>query len=120
MSIKEAVLLEPFRLSGPGVVPEGEFVRPRFMERFARSLSARGIRIVSVSFYVLMLCMAVLPPLYLAVSGQRGPVLFGLPLVVAYFIANAAMLGIGLAILYRIEDLRGGLDEVRFEGAETS
>jgi len=88
------------------------------MREFARSLTPRSIMTGSVVLYAVVLVMVLFPPAYMSVSGMRNPVILGLPFVVFYYIFNAALLGVGLTVLYRIEDLRGELDERRIEEGE--
>ena len=46
------------------------------------------------------------PPFYLAAGGQRALVL-GMPLAIAYWLIDAVLLVAGIALLMRVERLRG-------------
>lgn len=85
------------------------------MKRFAQSLSRKDILTGSMVIYAVVLVMVLFPPIYLAVSGTRNPIILGFPFAVFYYILNAVILGVGLTFLFHIEDLRGELDEARLE-----
>ena len=50
--------------------------------------------------------LAVFPPFYLAAGGQSALVL-GMPLAIAYWLIDAVLLVAGIALLMRVERLRG-------------
>ena len=52
------------------------------------------------------LLLAVFPPFYLAAGGQSALVL-GMPLAIAYWLIDAVLLVAGIALLMRVERLRG-------------
>ncbi len=80
------------------------------MKDFIRALDRRIITLFFGGIYALTLIFALFPPLYLWASGS-GVVILGLPLPIAYWLVDALVLGLGLWGLYRVEDIRGELDE---------
>ena len=50
------------------------------------------------------LLLAVFPPFYLAAGGQSA---LGMPLAIAYWLIDAVLLVAGIALLMRVERLRG-------------
>ncbi|WP_414448547.1 hypothetical protein AB4851_04080 [Burkholderia sp. 22PA0099] len=71
--------------------------------------SKRGaIRVAFGIYFFLLLMMALFPPLYLGVSGSTRLV-FGVPLPIFYWIANAVLVGLGCWALYVTEGLTGEL-----------
>lgn len=74
-----------------------------------------SIKNVAVGCYLcVLLVMALFPPLYLSVSGSRSLVL-GIPLPIFYWLMIAALLGIGLWLVYLAECALGEIphDEVQ-------
>ena len=65
------------------------------MKDFIRALDKRTINIFFGGIYALALILALFPPLYLSASGS-GVVILGLPLPIAYWLADALVLGLGL------------------------
>ncbi|WP_423822125.1 hypothetical protein V5738_17515 [Salinisphaera sp. SPP-AMP-43] len=61
-------------------------------------------------YFLALLLMAVFPPFYLAVSGSQILVL-GIPLPFFYWILIAALLCLGVALLYCYEQARGEIPE---------
>jgi len=80
------------------------------MKEFIRKRRRRTIVIFFLSVYAVALVFALFPPLYLAGSGIRTPVL-GIPFSIMYWIFDWAVLGLGLWGFYVVEDIRGELDE---------
>ncbi|GAA1279121.1 hypothetical protein GCM10009609_48200 [Pseudonocardia aurantiaca] len=80
------------------------------MKSYIRSLPSAAIETAFGIVYAVSLLMALFPPLYLAASGVRASVL-GIPVAIAYWIADAALIGLALWAKYAIEDVRGELDE---------
>jgi uncharacterized membrane protein (DUF485 family) len=80
------------------------------MKEFIRNRRRRTIVIFFLSVYAVALVFALFPPLYLAGSGIRTPVL-GIPFSIMYWIFDWVVLGLGLWGFYVVEDIRGELDE---------
>jgi TRAP-type C4-dicarboxylate transport system permease small subunit len=80
------------------------------MKEFIRGLSRRTVTTFFGTVYAITLLFALFPPLYLAGSGIRTPVL-GLPFSITYWILDALVLGLSLLAFYHVEDIRGELDE---------
>jgi hypothetical protein len=60
--------------------------------------------------FAVALALALFPPLYLSASGSQASVL-GIPFALAYWIIDAALLGLGLWGYYALEHIRGELDD---------
>jgi hypothetical protein len=78
-----------------------------------RSMVARPQRIKSLVFalyFIALLMMALFPPFYLKISGSTVVVL-GIPLPIFYWILNAALMGLGLWVLYAYESATGEIPE---------
>jgi hypothetical protein len=78
-----------------------------------RSMVARPRRIKSLVFalyFIALLMMALFPPFYLKISGSTVVVL-GIPLPIFYWILNAALMGLGLWVLYAYESATGEIPE---------
>jgi len=80
------------------------------MKDFIRGLSRRTVTRFFGTVYAITLLFALFPPFYLASSGIRTPV-FGIPFSITYWILDAIVLGLSLWAFYRVEDIRGELDE---------
>jgi hypothetical protein len=76
---------------------------------FVTGLHQRTIARAFYAIYGVVLLLALFPPLYLAASGTRGPVILGLPFSIAYWILDAILLGVSLWVLYIVEGVRGEL-----------
>ncbi|MBD8199921.1 hypothetical protein [Pseudomonas viridiflava] len=61
-------------------------------------------------YFFALLMMALFPPFYLQVSGSAIIVL-GIPLPIFYWILNAALMGLGLWMLYMVESASGEIPE---------
>ncbi|CAM3486502.1 hypothetical protein BZK31_02430 [Pseudomonas floridensis] len=66
-------------------------------------------------YFFALLMMALFPPFYLQVSGSTVVVL-GIPLPIFYWMLNAALMGLGLWVLYLVESASGEIPEE--EGAQ--
>jgi hypothetical protein len=77
---------------------------------FIRGLSSRSIAVAFGVIFVIALLAALFPPLYLAASGIRAAI-FGVPFALAYWIFDAALIGLALWAYYGIEFVRGELDD---------
>jgi TRAP-type C4-dicarboxylate transport system permease small subunit len=80
------------------------------MKDFIRGRTRRSIVIFFLTIYAVTLLFALFPPLYLAGSGIRTPVL-GIPFSIMYWVLDWAVLGLGLWGFYHVENIRGELDE---------
>jgi TRAP-type C4-dicarboxylate transport system permease small subunit len=87
------------------------------LKPFIRSLNSRTINTTFGITYGAALVMALFPPLYLASSGIRTPLL-GIPFSLMYWLINALIVGLALWALYVVEDIRGELDEYHTPAAE--
>lgn len=76
---------------------------------FIIGLRQQTISRVFRCIYGVVLLLALFPPFYLFASGARQPVVLGLPFGIAYWIFDAALLGVALWVFYLIEGLRGEL-----------
>jgi hypothetical protein len=54
--------------------------------------------------------LAIFPPFYLWGTRSGAPQILGMPFAVAYMLFDALLLTVAVAILYRVEDVRGELD----------
>lgn len=79
------------------------------MKTFIIGLRQQTISRVFYAIYGVVLLLALFPPLYLSASGLRTPIVLGLPFAIAYWIFDAALLGVSLWVLYLIEGMRGEL-----------
>jgi len=80
------------------------------MKDFIRGRSRRSIVISFSPSMPSRWLFALFPPLYLAGSGIRTPVL-GIPFSIMYWVLDWAVLGLGLWGFYHVENIRGELDE---------
>lgn len=78
----------------------------------SRSLQARiGLKNKIFALYLLaLLLLALFPPLYLSVSGNKQ-LFLGIPMPIIYWLAIAAFLGIGLWVMYLAECAFGEIPE---------
>lgn len=81
------------------------------MTQWIRQLSRRSINTGFGVVYGFALLMALFPPLYLAASGTRAPVILGIPFSIMYWILNASLVGVSLTALFAIESVRGEADD---------
>ncbi|MGX9297140.1 hypothetical protein [Tsukamurella paurometabola] len=80
------------------------------MKNIIRALDRRVLTTLFTVGYATALVLALFPPLYLWSSG-KAVLILGIPLSLVYWIATAALVGLGLWIQYWVEDVRGELDE---------
>ncbi|TWS25042.1 hypothetical protein FK268_07390 [Tsukamurella sputi] len=80
------------------------------MKNVIRALDRRVLTTLFTLGYATALVLALFPPLYLWSSG-KAVLILGIPLSLMYWIAGAALVGLGLWVQYWVEDVRGELDE---------
>ena len=79
------------------------------MKQWLRGRSRGGISTFFSFCYFLLVVMAMFPPIYLATSGLREPVVLGLPFTVFWWILNGALIYVLSRVMAWVESVRNEL-----------
>jgi hypothetical protein len=73
-------------------------------------MSSRTKNAIFGTVFAFCVLLAIFPPFYLWATREGAPQILGLPFSVAYMLFDALLLTVAVAVLYRVEDVRGELE----------